>query len=199
MTCARHQRFIGGGRNTASGFRRPAPMGPCFGSPSFVQTMRGGQRVVAGQAYAIVSRAAAKADEFIGDSPRDPATAISLGDEYANHFARAVVNAFDRTGADDRAFGNRTQEKSAIGVHGFRVVDVRQTRINEIPYKGVRVIMKMLAPNSFDETPSSRRIAGLERPNHPICLVACLVRGQTSVRAGCDRTGDRGTLDVGSR
>jgi hypothetical protein len=79
-------------------------------------------------------------------------------------------------GSDDRAFGNRTQKDSPIAVYGFRVVDVRQARIDEVPYKGIRVSMKVLMPNGFNKPPSRRRVAESEGPNCPIWLEAREVR-----------------------
>jgi hypothetical protein len=134
--------------------------------------MRGRQRVVAGQAYAIVSRGAGKGDEFICDSPCDPAASVDWGNKHTNHFALSIIETLDRTGADDCAFSGRAQKESPMGVDGLRVIDVRQARINEVSYKGIRVIMKMLTPNGFDEPPSRGRIAGSERSNCPIWFEA---------------------------
>jgi hypothetical protein len=124
--------------------------------------MRVRQRVVAGQAYAIVSRAAGKADKSICDSPCDPVAPVDWGDKHANHFALSIIETLDRTGADDCAFGDRAQKESPIDVQRFRVVDVRQTRINEVAYKEVRVIIKMLMPGGLNEPPSPRRVARSE-------------------------------------
>jgi hypothetical protein len=73
-----------------------------------------------------------------------------------------------RARANDLGFGNRTQKDSLIAVCGFRIVNVRQTRIDEISHKGIRVTIKVLMPNGFNEPPSPRRVATLERPNFPI-------------------------------
>src|SRR5216684_5559876 len=81
-----------------------------------------------------------------------------------------------RAGSDDRAFGNRTQKDSPIAVYGFRVVDVRQARIDEVPYKRIRVSMKVLMPNGFNKPPSRRCVAESEGPNCPIWLEAREVR-----------------------
>jgi len=87
--------------------------------------MRGYQRVVARQAYAIISRPAGKADESIRDGSCDPAASIDRGDKHPNHFALSIVDTLDRTGADDFVFCDRTQKESPIGVHGFRVFEIR--------------------------------------------------------------------------
>lgn len=104
--------------------------------------MRGCQRVVAAQAYPIVSRIAGEADEFVCDGPCNPAISAERGDKHTNHLALPIVEAPNRTGADDFVFGDRAQKEGPIGVLSFCVVDVRQPRIDEVPYKDVRVIMK---------------------------------------------------------
>jgi hypothetical protein len=138
--------------------------------------MRGYQGVVAGQADAIVSRRARKPDQFIRNCPSDAAIAVSRSDEHADHFTFSIIEALYRAGADDPAFAHRAQKESPIAVDGLCAVDIRQTRIDEIPYERIRVLMKMLMPNGFHEPSSSRRVAGKERPDLPIGCEARDVR-----------------------
>ena len=73
-----------------------------------------------------------------------------------------------RARADDLGFGNRTEEDRLICINRFRLVDVRQPRIDEVSHEGIWVISKVLTPNCFNELSSLRRVATLEGPNGPI-------------------------------
>jgi len=73
-----------------------------------------------------------------------------------------------RACADDLGFDNSTQENRLILINGFRLVDVRQPRINKIAHEGVWVITKVLMPNCLNEMSSLRRVATLEWPNNQI-------------------------------
>jgi hypothetical protein len=128
--------------------------------------MRGRQGVVAGQADAIIAGVARKSDQFIGDRASDPAASMARGDEHAGHLAFSIIEMPDRAGADDRLIGGRTQENRPIAIGGFRIVDVREARIDEIPHKGIRVLMKMLVPDRFDEP--SRRLAESAELSNPV-------------------------------
>ena len=71
-----------------------------------------------------------------------------------------------RARADDLGFDNRTQENRLIPINGFRLVDVRQPRINKIAHEGVWVITKVLMPNCLNQLSSLQRVATFEWPNN---------------------------------
>jgi hypothetical protein len=124
--------------------------------------------VVAGQAHLVISSASSEFDQLIGDRPSDPTSAAACGDEHAGHFARSMLDRLYRARSDNPGFANRTQKDSSIAICTFGVVDIRQTRIDEVSHKRIRVTIKVLMPNGFDEPTSSRCIAILERPDCPV-------------------------------
>jgi len=94
--------------------------------------------------------------------------AVSRSNKHADHFTFSIVELPYRAGADDLALASRAQKQGALTVYGFRPIDVRQTRIDEVPYERVGVTIKMLMPNGLNEPSSLRRVAELEGPDLPI-------------------------------
>jgi hypothetical protein len=135
---------------------------------AFVKTMRGRQCVVAGQADLIVSGAESEFDQLVCDGAPDPTSAAGCGDEHADHFTRSIVERLYRARADDPGFADRTQKDRSTAIDGFGVVDVRQTRSDEIPHQRIGVTIEVLVPNGFNEPPSPRCIAMPERPDCPV-------------------------------
>lgn len=84
---------------------------------------------------------------MIYDRASDSAASVGGGDKHASHFTLPVVDTLYRTGANDNISSNRTQEDRSIPIDGFRLVYVRQARIDEVPYEGIRMLMKMLVPD----------------------------------------------------
>jgi hypothetical protein len=131
----------------------------------FVEAMRSRQDFIARQAYLIVSRAAGELDQLLRDGTADSMTSKGRGNEHACHFTPSAIKILYRARADDLRFDDRAQENRLMPVNGFRLVDVRQPRINEIAHEGVGVATKVLAPDGLDELSSLRRVAMLEWPD----------------------------------
>jgi hypothetical protein len=124
--------------------------------------------VVAGQAHLVISGAEREFDQRVCDGASDPTSPAGCGDEHASHFTLSIVERLYRARADDPGFANRTQKDSSIAICSFGVVDVRQTRSDEISYKWIRMTIKVLMPNGLNEPTSPRCIAMLEWPNCPV-------------------------------
>jgi hypothetical protein len=129
--------------------------------------MRGCQRVIAGQTYLIILCLQREFDQFIGDGASDPAASIDGGDEHAGHLAFPAIEGLYRARADDLGIGNRAQKDGSVTVYGFCLVNVRQTRIDEISHKGIRVMIEVLMPNSLDQPSGARRVATLKGTYFP--------------------------------
>src|SRR3954463_14878126 len=91
-----------------------------------------------------------------------PLTAsVCCCDEHAGHFTFSIINPPYGSCTDDVVFfSDRTQKDTSVAISSFRVVEIRQPGRDEISYKRIRMIAKVLIPDGFNELPSRRCVAG---------------------------------------
>jgi hypothetical protein len=104
-------------------------------------------------------------EQLIRYGPPDAAASVSWGDKHAGHFAFSTIKALDRTRTDDFRNGHCTQQDRPITIEALCVIDIGQTRVDEISYERIRVKSKVLVPNVLNQPSSLRRVAALEPTN----------------------------------